>query len=215
MPALTERLVAHAAAEWPMSAVCSRVVRQHPALPERLPTHQTSVWLCSAVDSPVHSEAAQCRVLFAADAASKRFLAGMTSPVSCKVMVVETVPPALGAPVFTSVNVHVVPQAAVRRKTPVAFAAWIPFLLVTTSAINTFLSWKPLALGSGQTWPDWPVIRWIISAIFTAISCSLHLTATFTCITCTNNSSKMFNRKAATQGLPRKFPLPLATQAPT
>ena len=201
MPALTERLVAHAAAEWPLSAVCPRVVRQHPALPERLPTHQTSVRLCSAVDSPVHNEAAQCRVLFAADAAIKRFLAGMTSPVSCKVMVVKTAPPALGAPVFTSVNVHVVPQAAVRRKTPVALAARIPFLLVTTSAINTFLGWKPLALGSGQTWPDWSIIRWIISAIFTAIPCSLHLTATFTCITCTKQLVKDVQHKGCNTGI--------------
>jgi len=153
------------------------------------------------VDSPVHSEAAQCRVLFAADAASKRFLAGMTSPVSCKVMVVEAVPPALGAPVFTSVNVHVVPQAAVRRKAPVAFAARIPLLLVTTSAINTFLGWKLLALGSGQTWPDWSVIRWIISAIFTAIHCSLHLTATFTCITCTKQLVKDVQQKGCITGI--------------
>jgi len=139
---LTKRLITHATFEWFLSRVDSQVTVEIARLTKRLVTHVTFEWFLSAVNSAVSHKAFSPCKSFPTNSTFKRFLSWMTSPVSCQVITTLTTFATFCALIFTSMNIHMLTQAARRWKTFLAMSTWIHVFSSVSLSVNIQVSFR-------------------------------------------------------------------------
>ena len=151
-----------------------------------LVTHRTFVWFLSTVKFGMSNKASSPCKLFAANNAFKRFLSWMTSYVCFEVMTTLTIIAAFCALVFTSMNIHMLPQAMPRWKMFLTLSTWIQFFFSVSpcSLTQNLLLCKPFVTHCIQIRP-WLVIMWMLSDIITIIFSLNNSKRSFTCTICT------------------------------
>jgi len=198
-----------------ISFMCLHGVRRA----ETFVTHVTFVWFLSTVNSAVHNKVTWCRESFSTNSTFKRFLSWMTSRVSVQIMSVAKTFATFHALVFTSMNIHVFTQTALRCKILITFITRMPIISRVTFSVvpQTTFTHKLFVTHCTHIW-CWLIIMWMFSDII-IVSFSLHLKATFTCIyhntTCYCKSSTFADLWICSKWKNLKSPLMLQVKAGT
>jgi len=143
---------------------------------------RTRIWFHSAVNPAVQNKVAWSRETMVTDAAFKRFLSWMTSTVFPEVSRTWITFAAIRALVFTGVNIHMLTQGFIRRKTfitlhtPDFARMWFSVIFHRPFGSKPFVALKTH-------------IRLVTVSDVVAISFSLQLRWAFTCTVCTTQDT--------------------------
>ena len=173
-----ETLIAQRTLVWFLSGMDSHVTVQRRGLGERPVAHVAYVRLMSIVLSPVRQQTGKIAKSPAADAAFKRFLAGMRPRVNSQPLVGAETLSAFAAPVFVAVYVPMQSQVAVIGKLFTALTTGEQLASVMRFQVdsqNRFIH-KSFLTHWTHAWPRLKMLRYIAMFGFNAISCIIHTT---------------------------------------